>query len=124
MRLRRLLRRRKLPPGPGSDLIDARIPLSLELDGLKSVPLAAYPSPRFFVSADSKRLSLSVSSLESILMGVFASVDSKGLGSKHKSCSEFAVSRSIGSATNSMTCVVLLTPPQREKKRSVPRCAT
>jgi len=46
------------------------------------------PPPRFFVSVDFKRVSFSVSPLESTLMGDFVGVDCKGfrLYSLHKDC--------------------------------------
>jgi hypothetical protein len=37
--------------------------------------------PGFFISVDSKRLSVSISLLESVFGGIFASIDSKELGS-------------------------------------------
>jgi hypothetical protein len=56
------------------------------------------PPPRFFVSADSKGLRLSVSCLESTLADVSASVDSKELTSAHCSHLEPDGSTDIGNA--------------------------
>ncbi len=49
-------------------------------------------APLFFVSANSKGLSFSVSLLESVLAGIFVSVDSKWFTGKHNSWSDYPIS--------------------------------
>ncbi len=52
------------------------------------LPRGGHP-PGVFVSADSKRLSVSLSPLESTLMKALASVDSKGVRMCYQRCASF-----------------------------------